>query len=44
MGFYPREIDVTYYLLRGLAKLGLIWNLKEVPERVLEEGRRADAA
>jgi len=43
MGFYPREIDLTYYCLVVLEKLGLVWDLKKVPERVLEEGRRADA-
>lgn len=44
MGFYPGEIDLTYYVLRGLEKLGLVWNLKPVPERVLDEGRAADRA
>ncbi|MBN4049588.1 acyl-CoA desaturase, partial [bacterium AH-315-N03] len=43
MGFYPGEIDLTYYGLVVLEKLGLIWNLKQVPERILEEGRRNDA-
>jgi len=33
-GFYWWEIDVTYYLLRGLAALGLIWDLKGVPHRI----------
>lgn len=43
MGFYPGEIDLTYLTLRGLEKLGIVWNLKGVPERILEEGRQADA-
>lgn len=30
-GFYWWEIDFTYYGLRVLAALGLIWNLKQVP-------------
>ena len=30
-GFYWWEIDVTYYLLRGMAALGLVWDLKPVP-------------
>ncbi len=38
-GFYWWEIDITYYLLRVLAGLGLIWDLREPPERVLAEGR-----
>jgi stearoyl-CoA desaturase (delta-9 desaturase) len=37
-GFYWWEVDITYYLLRLLAKLGLIWDLREPPERVLHEG------
>jgi stearoyl-CoA desaturase (delta-9 desaturase) len=38
-GFYWWEIDVTYYLLRLMARLGLIWDLKGVPARVYEEAR-----
>ena len=38
-GFYWWEIDVTYYLLLLMARLGLIWNLKKVPESVYEEAR-----
>ena len=30
-GFYWWEIDISYYLLRLMACLGLIWDLKEVP-------------
>lgn len=33
-GFYWWEIDVTYYGLWVLSKLGVIWDLNEVPERV----------
>ncbi len=33
-GFYWWEIDVTYYVLLGLAKLGLVWDLKAPPARV----------
>lgn len=35
-GFYWWEIDVTYYLLRVLAAVGLIWDLKPVPREVRE--------
>ncbi len=42
-GFYWWEIDLTYYSLRALAWLGIVWDLKEPPARVLEEGRRRDA-
>ena len=33
-GFYWWEIDLTYYGLRLLAALGIIWDLKEVPSQV----------
>ena len=35
-GFYWWEIDVTYYLLRGMQAMGLIWSIREVPARVRE--------
>jgi len=38
-GFYWWEVDITYYVLRGLEKLGLIWDLRPVPASVLAEGR-----
>ena len=37
-GFYPWEIDLTYYVLVALAQLGLVWDLRPVPEHVLSEG------
>jgi stearoyl-CoA desaturase (delta-9 desaturase) len=43
-GFFPGEIDLTYLALRALAKIGVVWGIKEVPARVLAEGRAADAA
>ncbi|MFK7956765.1 MAG: acyl-CoA desaturase [Lysobacterales bacterium] len=39
-GFYWWEYDVTYYLLRILSAVGLVWDLRPVPERVLEQGRQ----
>ena len=41
-GFFWWELDITYYLLKGLSWTGLIWGLKAVPASVLEEGIRAD--
>ena len=41
-GFYWWEIDVTYYLLKLLSVLGIVWDLREPPGRVLDEGRRLD--
>ena len=33
-GFFWWEIDITYYVLRGLAAVGLIWDLKGVPHHI----------
>jgi len=40
-GFYWWEIDVSYYGLRVLAALGLIWDLRPVSRAVLEARRVA---
>jgi len=37
-GFYWWELDLTYYVLRLLALLGIVWDLHAVPLKVLEEG------
>jgi stearoyl-CoA desaturase (delta-9 desaturase) len=42
-GFFWWEIDLTYYGLLLLEQLGLIWDLKPVPERVLNASRPAIA-
>ncbi len=39
-GFYWWEIDISYYALRALALLGLVWDIKEPPARVYLEARR----
>jgi len=41
-GFYPREIDPTYYAILALERCGLIWNVRRVPERVLQAGAEFD--
>ena len=38
-GFYWWEFDITYYSLLALERLGLIWDLRPVPARVLESRR-----
>ncbi|MEZ5364266.1 MAG: acyl-CoA desaturase [Bryobacterales bacterium] len=38
-GFYWWEIDLTYYGLRCLEALGLVWDLRPVPARVLARNR-----
>jgi len=34
-GFFWWEIDITYYGLKGLSYLGLIWELREPPAHVV---------
>jgi stearoyl-CoA desaturase (delta-9 desaturase) len=34
-GFRWWEVDVTYYVLRGLAAVGVVWDLREPPASVL---------
>ena len=46
-GFYWWEIDITHYTLKVLSWVGLVWDLREPPERIYEEAeerRRALAA
>jgi len=43
-GFRWWEIDPTYGVLKVMSWLGIIWDLKPVPERVLEEGRNPPQA
>ncbi len=38
-GFYWWEIDITYYGLKLLERLGIIWDVRPVPARILESGR-----
>jgi stearoyl-CoA desaturase (delta-9 desaturase) len=40
-GFFWWEIDLTYYVLRLLAAVGLVWDLHRPPEHVLEANRIA---
>lgn len=42
-GFYWWEVDITYYVLRGLAAVGLVWDLKEPSEEVKRSNRVAAA-
>lgn len=38
-GFYWWELDISYYILKLMSKLGMIWDLNPVPVRILEEGK-----
>ena len=39
-GFFWHEVDLSFYLLRAMAALGLVWRLNPVPAHVLDQGRR----
>jgi stearoyl-CoA desaturase (delta-9 desaturase) len=39
LGFYWWEVDLTYYLLRLLGALGLVWDLRTPPAAVRESWR-----
>jgi stearoyl-CoA desaturase (delta-9 desaturase) len=35
-GFFWWEVDVSYYTLKALSQVGLVWDLREPPKRLLE--------
>lgn len=39
-GFFWWEIDITYYILCFMSALGLVWDLKAVPKRVLHPKKK----
>ncbi len=43
-GFHWWEIDISYYVLKIMARLGLVWDLNPVPEQVFQSPRRLDVA
>ncbi len=42
-GFYWWEFDVTWYVIRLMAAVGLAWDLHPVPERIYREARAVRA-
>ena len=38
-GFYWWEIDLTYYVLKALSWVGIVWDLRAPPRKVLESKR-----
>ena len=42
-GFFWWEIDMTYYILRAMSWVGLVWDLKPPPRRIYEAGHRPAA-
>ncbi|QSP93822.1 acyl-CoA desaturase [Marinobacter salinisoli] len=43
-GFRWYEIDITWYVLWVMARLGIIWDLNPIPEHIQEETRKLDTA
>lgn len=43
-GMYWWEIDVSHYILVGLSKLGLVWDLQSHPEHLYEEAKKEKVA
>jgi stearoyl-CoA desaturase (delta-9 desaturase) len=42
-GFYWWEVDVTWYVIRAMAAIGLAWDVQRVPERIYAEARAVKA-
>lgn len=42
-GFFWWEIDITYYMLRLLAAVGIIWDLRDVPQARLTANRENES-
>ncbi len=42
-GFFWWEIDLSFYVLRGLEKVGIVWGVKTPPRSVIEGNRIAAA-
>jgi stearoyl-CoA desaturase (Delta-9 desaturase) len=42
-GFYWWEFDLTWYVIRLMQMVGLVWDVKTVPERIYEEARVSKA-
>ncbi|MFZ4599381.1 MAG: acyl-CoA desaturase [Terrimicrobiaceae bacterium] len=40
-GFYWWEIDISYYVIRTMGLLGIVWDIKTVPEKALGQARVA---
>jgi stearoyl-CoA desaturase (Delta-9 desaturase) len=43
-GFYWWQVDFNAYVIRGLQLVGLVWDVRSAPERVLKLGREGLAA
>ena len=38
-GFYWWEYDLTWYTIRAMAAVGLVWDIQPVPDRIYDEAR-----
>ena len=43
-GFYWWEFDLTWYVIRAMAAIGLAWDVRSVPARIYSEARTARPA
>ncbi|MFZ4775037.1 MAG: acyl-CoA desaturase [Terrimicrobiaceae bacterium] len=43
-GFYWWEIDISYYIIRLMGALGIVWDIRDVPARVYETAAKEKAA
>ncbi|RAJ06640.1 stearoyl-CoA desaturase (delta-9 desaturase) [Chitinophaga skermanii] len=41
-GFYWWEIDMTYYIIRGLKFFGIVWDVRDVPKKVKDSNKLKD--
>ncbi|MEK7337090.1 MAG: acyl-CoA desaturase, partial [Nitrospirota bacterium] len=41
-GFYWWEVDMTYYCLKMMEKVGLVWDIRDVPNYVREGKSKQD--
>lgn len=39
-GFFWWEIDITYYVLRSLQAVGLVWDMREPPQALINDPKR----
>jgi stearoyl-CoA desaturase (delta-9 desaturase) len=40
-GFYWWEVDITFYILKAMAWIGLVWDVRGVPAHVRDEKSKA---
>ncbi len=43
-GFFPWEVDITYYVLWVLGKLGIVWDIRKPPAAIYAEAQQAAGA